>query len=82
MRQLPDINSALIAKIPQGITVDILNEINKDWALIKYEDLQGYVMRKFLSIKVETPIIPNANITKEELVAIQEKLRDVLALVD
>ena len=82
MRQLPDINSPLIAKIPQGTTVDILNEVNEDWALIKYENLQGYVMRKFLSIKVETPIIPNANITKEELVAIQEKLRDALALVD
>ena len=82
MRQLPDINSALIAKIPQGTIVDVLKEVNEDWALIKYEDLQGYVMRKFLSIKVEEPVIPDKNITKEELLAIQEKLRETLALVD
>ena len=78
MREQPSSKSALINKIPLNTKVDVLEIVNDEWTKIKYKDMIGYVMSKFL-IKEKTP---ETNYTKQQLLQIQQKLQEALELVE
>ena len=51
MRSQPSNNGKVIEKIPCGVVVDVLEEINADWAKISDQNVIGYMMRRFLKQK-------------------------------
>ena len=78
MREQPSSKSALINKIPLNTKVEVLEIVNDEWTKIKYKDMIGYVMSKFL-IKETTP---ETNYTKQQLLQIQQKLQEASELVE
>lgn len=62
LRKTPSINGTLIAKIPDGTVVTVLEETNDDWAKVQAGTKTGYMMRGFLVMRP-----PDDNSTAEEL---------------
>ena len=60
MRSKPDCNSNILAKIPLGVTVNVLDELN-GWAKIGVDGQTGYMMLKFLSKEGDVPDIDDGN---------------------
>ncbi len=48
VRQRPDIYSNIVGRVPNGATVRVLNQVG-DWLLIRYNNLNGYVYRYYIS---------------------------------
>ena len=67
-------------KIPLNATVDVLEEINNDWAKILYNNTIGYMMREFLLVKPQDNPIPDSIIVQLQL--LREKLIAAIALID
>lgn len=78
MREQPSTKSTLINRIPLNTKVDVLEIINEEWVKIRYENMIGYVMSKFL-IKEKNPEV---NDTKQQLLCIQQKIQEILELVE
>jgi hypothetical protein len=51
IRQEPTVNSAIVGKMPKGTTGKVIEIVNDDWALIEYDDMQGYCSMEYLAIE-------------------------------
>ena len=49
MRAGANTNTRILMRVPLGVTVDILNP-GENWAHVKYGNMTGYMMAKFLDI--------------------------------
>lgn len=47
-REIPSFNADIISIIPKGTTVDIEEDCNCEWILIKYQGQEGYILNKYL----------------------------------
>ena len=68
-RMTPSTTSPIIAEIPQGEKVTVLND-NGKWSQIEYHNETGYMMSKFL-------IYGNT-----KLASLKTKLKEVLQILD
>lgn len=48
MRQSPSTSSSILANVPVGTLVDVIEETNNDWYKIVYNNKTGYMMTDFL----------------------------------
>lgn len=74
-RSSPSKNAQIIAKIPFGTIVDVLQEVNTEWAKIQYNGTKGYMMREFL-------VKENNKTLYEQLQQIRAQVVDTLTLID
>lgn len=49
LRNQPDTKGKVVASIPQGTVVQVLNETDDAWARVNADGITGYMMRKFLT---------------------------------
>lgn len=64
MRQLPNVNSAIVAKVPVGTQVAILGTTDTGWTHIQYGAKKGWMMSKFLTNAENAPVVePDADST-------------------
>jgi len=75
MRAEPSTSGKVLARIPYGTELT-LSPHNEIWGKTTYNDLDGYVMLKFLSTNN-----PRA-ITKEDLQSIYVSLKECLSLIE
>ena len=64
LREGPSKDFSILVKVPGKTVVDVLEEVNEEWAKIKYNDIIGYMMREFLTIESEpipVPSVPETN---------------------
>lgn len=59
LRQSPSLNAPILGVALEGAMVKVLR-LEADWALVEYNDLQAYAMRKLLSdvYQQEQPVLP------------------------
>lgn len=75
LRKTPSVNGTLVAKIPDGTVVEVLEETNADWAKIRSGTKTGYMMRGFLVMK--PPDDDSANELLLEAIAYMEKAKEL-----
>lgn len=71
MRAEPNANARILQKIPLSTEVECV-ETSGDWYKIKYQETEGYMMKKFL--KANT-------VSKSDLQRIYNSLAETLALI-
>lgn len=64
LRAKPSTASQVLVQVPIGNEVDVLEE-NGEWDKIKYQELTGYMMAKFLSIVADDEPVPPEEIPPE-----------------
>ena len=61
MRRGPGSTYSIIAKIPKGSTVEVIDTSIAGWYQIKYGGCIGYASAKYLQLSADTPVEPMAN---------------------
>ena len=51
IRSGSSLNHAVVGQAPYGVTVDLLEAVDSEWAKISYNGVTGYVARKYLSLR-------------------------------
>ena len=74
LRKAPSIQAARICAVPVDSRVAVLNEVDADWAEIRYGAQTGYMMRKFLKRVEQAP--------DARLVRLKALLQEAEGLVD
>ena len=87
LRQNPSMNATVLAKIPLKTIVEVLEEIDNEWAKIKYNDIIGYMMRQFLvkdepQPEPEPEPIDTIEVPRDQLQALRDQLAAALVLID
>ena len=88
MRNQPNTNGKVIEQIPCGAVVDVLEEINDDWARISDQGVEGCMMRKFLqpigdqSDGQDVPGVEIVTVTRQELKEAQVCLANALRIIN
>ena len=83
LREQPTTNSKVIKTIPTGNVVQVMKEVNNDWAEILADTLSGYMMREFL-----VPENQQENdsqtiaVSKTQLLDIRSRVSSILELID
>lgn len=82
-------NAKVVEQIPCGAVVDVLEEINDDWARISDQGVEGCMMRKFLRPVADAPgdgqNVPGVEIvtvTRQELKEAQVCLANALRIIN
>lgn len=70
-------NNTIIAKVPLGTIVEVLEEPSSTWRRIKYDGKVGYMMTQFLE-KIEQPQDTN----KDDIRKLKTKLEEALEIVN
>ncbi len=96
LRAQPSLQAQILTTIPPNSSIDVLEEVDEEWARIKYKDYVGYMCREFIAIdktaekdnnkKEPTTTEPVAEkqlieLSKEELLDLYNQLYDMLQLV-
>ena len=55
LRAAPRTTAVALAYIPEGATVEVVSEVDRDWSQIYYGEILGYVMSKFLQRENASP---------------------------
>ena len=81
MRTGPSTNELIIAKIPQGDEVELL-ERGQKWSKVRYQTYVGYVMNVFIHQGDSETIVPGEmiSVSKIELESVYDKIGDMLGL--
>jgi len=88
MRNQPSTNGKVIEQIPCGAVVDVLEEINDDWARISDQGVEGCMMRKFLRPVGDqgdgqnVPGVEIVTVTRQELKEAQVCLANALRIIN
>jgi len=87
LRKSPSSKASAIEAVPIGTVVDVLEEINDDWARISDHGVEGCMMRKFLRPVEDAPgdgqDAPGAEIiTRQELKEAQVCLANALRIIN
>lgn len=77
MRNTATTNGKILAQVPQGSKVEVLEETNDTWAKISWQGITGYMMRKFLANSDEDDL----DIT-EELENLRDQMVNMLETLD
>ena len=80
MRKAPNTNASVIEMIPIDVVVDVLQEVDNDWAKISDNGIEGYMMRKFL-IKVDSQSDESDDI-HEAVDKVYALLREALDIIE
>lgn len=75
LRAEPSSSSQVLARIPYGTSLELTPK-NETWSKTKYNNIEGYVMNKFLSS--ENPL----SITKSDIQKIYNSLKECLATIE
>ena len=67
-------NGTILTKIPNGTKLE--SDCQGEWSKVTYKGMTGYVKTEFLSISSEKTV------TKEDLRAVYNSLRDTLVLIE
>ena len=76
LRKEPSTSSTILQPVPIGKEVELIEKTNDTWYKVKYKNIEGYMMTKFL--KVSTSQI----ITKDDLRKIYDSLSETLKLLE
>ena len=79
MREGPSQNYKVMTSVPLNTIVDVLEEVNAEWAKIQYGYNAGYMMREFLK-SVDGP--DTVSISYEVLRRLSEQVSDIKNTVD
>lgn len=71
LRKQPSVKAAIIAEVPDGTVVKVLNEVNEDWAEIDTGSKTGYMMRGYLVKTGDSPA------DEDEAIALIRQIRDM-----
>jgi len=88
LRKGPSTKEKVIEQIPCGTVVDVLEEVNADWARISDSGVEGCMMRKFLRPVEDAPgdgqDVPGGAeiITRQELKEVQVCLINALRIIN
>jgi hypothetical protein len=88
MRNQPSTNGKVVEQIPCGAVVDVLEEINDDWARISDQGVEGCMMRKFLRPVgdqgggQDVPGVEIVTVTRQELKEAQVCLANALRIIN
>ena len=75
LRESASSASQICARIPNGTALEV-EVVDNDWAYTTYNQIKGYVMRRYLSDQMPE------RITKEDLQRIYNSLTSTLKLID
>ena len=70
-------NNTIVAKVPLGTIVEVLEEPSSTWRRIKYDGKVGYMMTQFLE-KIEQP----QDTSKDDIRKLKTKLEEALEIVN
>lgn len=88
LRKSPSTKASVIEAVPIGTVVDVLEEINAEWARISDSGVEGCMMRKFLQPVEDAPgdgqDVPGGAeiITRQELKEVQVCLINALRIIN
>ena len=82
LRTGPGSKYDIIAEVPLGSAVDVLEETNGAWSTIQFGGQAGYMMRKFLIREEEAPIGDTVTISRTKLKELKACLSDALNVIE
>lgn len=83
MRSQPSTNGAVIASVPLGSKVDVLETVSDTWDKIRYDGSIGYMMSKFLRTMADDPVQDgDEQISRETLVELKACLVPLLYAIE
>lgn len=74
LRAKPNTQSTILKSVPVGSKVEVLEEVNADWAKIRYLYYDGYMMRKFLEVREPSDLLTEIH----EAIAALDKAKSIL----
>ena len=74
LRAKPNTQSTILKSVPVGSKVEVLEEVNADWAKIRYLYYDGYMMRKFLEVREPSDLLTEIH----EAIAALDKAKNIL----
>jgi len=74
LRAKPNTQSTILKSVPVGSKVEVLEEVNADWAKIRYLYYDGYMMRKFLEVREPSDLVTEIH----EAIAALDKAKKIL----
>ena len=77
LRASSNSSSKILAQIPYGTVLEV-EKVNENWSKTSYNNKEGYVMNKFLSI----PSTSSSTFDKDKLQAIYDHLKTTLSLIE
>lgn len=75
LRQQPTTTSKILQAIPISSEVELLEKSSSQWYKVKYLELEGYMMAKYLKQKQST-------ISQEDLRKVYNSLSETLTLIE
>lgn len=82
VRARPAADGKVLASLPVGTKVEVLEETNEGWALIRHGGVTGAMMRKFLQRISEEPASPVLAFIRQAEAALEEALAALQALME
>lgn len=74
LRAKPNTQSTILKSVPVGSKVEVLEEVNADWAKIRFLYQEGYMMRKFLELREPSDLVTEIH----EAIAALDKAKKIL----
>ena len=85
MRTSPNLAAAVIAKVPLDTVVNVLEDVNADWAKIRYVNQSGFMMRRFLNPMYDDVTQPDTGAPEYDhgkMMLLRAYLAEAMKLVD
>lgn len=74
LRAKPSTSASIIGRVPTKTKVQLVEKTSTDWYKVKYEELTGYMMAKFLKT--------DSKISQEDLRDVYNQLKETLVLIE